>query len=149
MAYRILTAAALAVALATPAFADDVIRPNGPPLAIKAGSGVLIQTAAPIRNVFVADTAIADVHVPTQGDRNLVYVSGKKSGKTSFYVLGDDGQVVSSHAVDVAGPRTVRVLRGQKEQIWSEVHGEPTNSGGNLADLPPGSAITVPVGQAR
>jgi Flp pilus assembly secretin CpaC len=149
MTYRILTAAALCVALAAPAFADDVIVPNGPPLAVKAGSGTLIQTTAPIGNVFIADPAIADVQVPEQGRRNLVYVFGKKTGKTSLYALGDDGEVRLSRVVEVQGPRTVRVLHGKGEQIWSEAHGEPTNSGANLADLPPGSQVTVPVGQPK
>jgi Flp pilus assembly secretin CpaC len=145
MAYRILTAAALFVALAAPALADEIL-PNGPPLAVKAGSGTLIKAPVTIGNVFVADPAIADVQVPTQGG-NLVYVFGKKTGRTSLYALGQDGEVALSRVVDVAGPRTVRVLRANKEQVWSEIHGEPTNSGANLADLPPGSAITVPVGQ--
>jgi pilus assembly protein CpaC len=96
--------------------------------------------------VFVANPDVADVQIPTQGGRNLIYVYGKKAGRTSLYALGDDGQVAMSREVNVTGPRTVRVLRGQKEQIWSEVHGEPTNSGTNIADLPAGSTVSVPVG---
>jgi len=150
MAYRTLAAALALVALAAPALADDIIRPSGPPLAVRAGAGTLVQTTAPIGNVFIADRAIADVEVPPIGGRNLVYVFGKKAGKTSLYILGDNGEVASSRIVDVAGPRTVRVLRGAREQIWSEVHGEPTGSGMNLADLPPGSSINIPVpGQGR
>jgi len=148
MAYRILTAAALFGAIAAPALANDVIRPNGPPLAVNVGSGALIKVPVAIGNVFIADPAIADVQVPTQGG-NLVYVFGKKTGRTSLYALGQDGEVALSRIVDIAGPRTVRVLRANKEQVWSEVHGEPTNSGANLADLPAGSTVVVPVGGAR
>ena len=148
MAYRILTAAALCVALAAPALADE-IRPDGPPLVVKAGAGTLIQTPAPFGNVFVSHTNVADVEVPTQGGRRLFYVHGKKTGKVSLYALGDDGQVVLSRTVEVQGIRTVRVLRGKNEQIWSERHGEPTKSGGSLDDLPAGSSVTVPVGVAR
>jgi len=146
MAYRILTTAALLVALIGPAVADD-IRPSGPPLVIsRAGTGVLVQTAIPFGNVFVANPSVAEVEIPTQGGRNLIYVFGKKAGSTSLYALGDDGQVVMSREVNVSGPRTVRILRGQKEQVWSEVHGEPTNSGTNIADLPAGTTVSVPVG---
>lgn len=146
MAYRILTTAALLVALVGPAVADE-IHPNGPPIVIsRAGIGVLVQTDIPFGNVFVANPDVADVQIPTQGDRNLIYIYGKKAGRTSLYALGDGGQVAMSREVNVSGPRTVRVLHGQKEQIWSEVHGEPTNSGANLGDLPAGSTVSVPVG---
>jgi len=145
MAYRILTAAALCVALAAPALAED-IRPNGPPLAVKVGDGALIRTDMPVGNVFIADPSLADVQIAPLGDRNLVYVLGRKAGKTAVYALGDDGQVAMSRQVDVSGPRTVRVLRGQKEQIWTEAHGEPTKPGANLDELPAGSSVNVPVG---
>jgi Flp pilus assembly secretin CpaC len=146
MAYRILTTAALLVALIGPAVADE-IRPNGPPLVIsRAGTGVLVQTDIPFGNVFVANPDVADVQIPTQGGRTLIYVYGKKAGRTSLYAMGDDGQVAMSREVNVIGPRTVRVLRGQKEQVWSEVHGEPTKSGTDLTDLPAGSTVSVPVG---
>jgi Flp pilus assembly secretin CpaC len=145
MAYRILSAAALLVALAAPALAED-IRPNGPPLTVKVGAGTLIRTDIPIGNVFIADSTLADVQIPPLGDKTLVYVHGKKAGKTSLYALGDDGQVAMSREVDVSGSKTVRVLRGQREQIWSEAHGEPTKPGANLDDLPAGSTVSVPVG---
>lgn len=140
------TAVALAM-LGTSAMADEVVRPNGPPLVIsRAGTGVLVQASVPLASVFIADPAVADVQIPTQGGRNLIFVHGKKAGRTSLYALGDDGQVALSRIVDVSGPKTVRVLHGQREQIWSEAHGEPTNSGANLADLPAGSTVSVPVG---
>ena len=144
MTYRILTAAVLAVALAAPALADDVIRPSGPPLEVRAGTGTLIQTPGMLGNVFIADPTVADVQIPTQG--NLIYVFGKKAGKTSLFALSEDGQVALSRVVEVSGPKTVRVLRGKEEQIWAEVHGEPTKSGTSLTDLPPGSAVSIPVG---
>jgi pilus assembly protein CpaC len=150
----ILSSAAIALAMLgalTSAMADDVvIRPSGPPLVIsRAGTGVLIQASVPLGNVFVADPAVADVQIPTQGGRNLIYVFGKKAGRTSLYALGDDGQVALSRVVDVSGPKTVRVLHGQRVEIWSEAHGEPTGSGANLADLPAGSTVSVPVGGQR
>jgi Pilus formation protein N terminal region len=146
MAYRTLTAAALLVALAAPAMAADEIRPDGPPLVIQAGQGTAIQTPVPLGNVFIAGPDIANVQVP-ENTRNLIYVFAKAPGRTTLYALGDSGEVVLSRAVDVVGPKTVRVLRGVlKPEIWSVAHGEPTGSGQNISDLPPGSSVTIPVG---
>jgi len=149
MAYRILAVTALAVALAVPALADE-IRPSGPPIVIPVGSGTLIQSTAPLGNVFVANPETASVQIPIEGvtGRNLVYVFGKVAGKTALYALDENGNVILNRVVDVAGPRTVRVLRGHHPpEIWSEAHELP--KGGSLADLPAGSTVTVPVGGAR
>jgi len=144
MAYRILATAALCVALAVPALADE-IRPSGAPIVIKSvGAGTLIQAPSPVGGVFIADTGIADVQVPTQGGRNLIYVYAKAVGKTSLYALGDDGQVVLSHVVEVSGPKTVRVLRGNKTEIWSEAHGKPTEAPGSSASASASAAAEIP-----
>lgn len=149
MAYRILTTAALLVALVAPAVADE-IRPNGPPIVIKTGAATLIQSSAPFGTVFVANSAVAEVHLPTQGGRDLIYVTGKTVGKTSLYVLGDDGQVVLTRMVEVSGPKTVRVFRANnKVEIWSEAHGEPTTAAAPAsgpAELPPNTTTFIAVG---
>ena len=143
MAYRILTAAVLAVALAAPALAQE-IRPAGPPIVLQPSAGTLIKTPASVGQVFVANPDIASVQVPTEapGAKNLVYVFAKAPGKTTLFALGEDGEIMLSRAVEVPGPRTVRVLRGSKSEIWTEAHDRPS-----LDDLPKGSAITMPVGQ--
>ena len=144
MAYRILTSAALLVALAAPALAADEIRPNGPPIVLPVSSGTLIQSSRPLTNVFVANPDVANVQVPDQGNKDLIFVFGKAPGKTSLYAIGSDGSVVLSETVEVRGPRTVRVLRAHKSETWSEAHEHPTN----LSDLPAGSTVTMPVGGA-
>ena len=144
MAYRILTAAALAVALAAPALAQE-IRPAGPPIVLQPSSGTLIKTPAPLGNVFVANPDIASVQVPT-AEKNLVYVFAKAPGKTTLFALGEDGEIMLSRTVEVPGPRTVRVLRGtHAPEIWTEAH-EPSP---RLSDLPAGSSVTMPAGQPR
>ncbi len=148
MAYRILTAAALLVALAAPAFAADEIIPSGPPLVIKLGQGTAIQTPVQLGNVFITNPDTADIQIP-ENTKNLIYVFAKAPGRTTLFALGDAGEVVLSRTVEVLGPKTVRVQRGVlKEEIWSEAHGEPTGSVQNINDLPKGSTISVPVGGA-
>ena len=147
MAYRILTAAAFAVALAAPALAQE-IRPAGPPIVLQPSSGTLIKTPAPLGNVFVANPDIATAVVPAEGaaGRNLVHVFAKAPGKTTLFVLGEDGEIMLSRVVEVPGPRTVRVLRGSHApEIWTEAHEQQPR----LSDLPAGSSVTMPVGQPR
>jgi pilus assembly protein CpaC len=145
MAYRILTAAAVFVALAAPALADD-IRPNGPPLVLKPGAGTLLEAPVPLGNVFIASSDIANVQAyPMEGGKNLVYVYAKKPGTTSLYALDESGHVALNRIVEVQGPRTVLVLRGPKREVWSEApSSEPT-----LADLPAGSTVSIPAGGQR
>lgn len=147
MAYRILTAGLLAVALAAPALAQE-IRPAGPPIVLQPSAGTLIKTPASVGQVFVANPDIASVQVPTEAPaaKNLVYVFAKTPGKTTLFALGEDGEIMLSRVVEVPGPRTVRVLRGSHApEIWTETHEQSPR----LADLPAGSSVTMPVGQAR
>jgi Flp pilus assembly secretin CpaC len=148
MAYRILTAAALAVALAAPALAQE-IRPAGPPIVLQPSAGTLIKTPAPLGQVFIANPDIASVQVPpieAAAGKNIVYVFAKAPGKTTLFALGEDGEIMLSRVVEVPGPRTVRVLRGtHAPEIWTEAH-EPSP---RLSDLPAGSSVTMPVGQPR
>ncbi len=83
-------------------------RPKSPPVGIQRptgdlylskGRGQLITLATPITDVFVADTAIADVQVqsPTQ-----IYLFGKAEGETSVYATTRSGQVAYSTNVRVA-----------------------------------------------
>jgi len=151
MAYRILSAAIVACLVAVPAIAaDEIVRPSGPPLVIQGAVGALIQAPTAIGKVFVGDPAIADVQIPAP-DSRFVYVFGKKAGTTAVYALDQNGDIALSRLVTVSGPKTVRVMRGGDTHIWSEAHGEPTESKSinpqpALNDLPKGSAVTVPVG---
>lgn len=140
MAYRILSAAALLVALAAPALAADEIRPSGPALVLPINSGTLIQSPRPLANVFIANPDVANIQVPEQGDKDKVFVFGKAAGKTTLYAVAVDGSVALNQAVEVTGPRTVRVMRANKSEIWSEAHEHATN----LSDLPTGSTVTMP-----
>jgi Flp pilus assembly secretin CpaC len=142
MAYRILTSAALVVALATPALAVDEIRPSGPAVILPINSGTLLQSPRPLTSVFIANPDIANVQIPEQGDKDLIFVLGKTAGKTTLYAVGTDGHVAVSQTVEVTGPKTVRVMRGSTSYIWSEAHEHAPN----VSDLPAGSTVTMPAG---
>jgi Flp pilus assembly secretin CpaC len=144
MAYRILTSAALLVALAAPALAADEIRPSGPAVVLPINSGTLLQSPRPLASVFIANPDIANVQIPEQGDKDLIFVLGKTAGKTTLYAVGVDGRVALSQTVEVTGPKTVRVMRGNTSYVWSEAHEHAPN----LADLPTGSTVTMPAGAA-
>jgi len=144
MAYRILTSAALLVALVAPALAADEIRPSGPAVVLRVSAGTLIQSSRPLVNVFIANPDVANVQIPDQGAKDKIFVFGKAAGKTTLYAVADDGSVALSQTVEVTGSKTVRVLRGSKSEIWSEAHEHAPN----LADLPTGSTVTMPVGAA-
>jgi hypothetical protein len=92
MAYRILTSAALLVALAVPALAADEIRPSGPAISLRVSTGTLLQSPRPLVSVFIANPEIANV----------------------------DGHVALNQTVEVTGPKTVRVMRGSTSSVWSE-----------------------------
>ncbi|WP_410832243.1 type II and III secretion system protein family protein [Paraburkholderia sp. SIMBA_030] len=68
-------------------------------LAIDAGKGTLVHLNEDASSVFVADPAIADVHVPSP---RAVFVLGKKAGTTTLYVLGANNKTLVQRTVVVA-----------------------------------------------
>ena len=62
------------------------------------GEAQLIRYQGSAQSVFVADPAIADVQVPSDG---AVLIMGKKAGQTTLYVLGEDGQTLVQRQVSV------------------------------------------------
>jgi pilus assembly protein CpaC len=143
MAYRILSAAIVACLAAVPALAADEIRPTGPPITLRVSAGTLLQSPRPLVSVFVANPEIANVQAPGEGTaKDVLFVFGRAPGKTTLYAIDTDGHVALNQTVEVTGPKTVRVMRGNTSSVWSEVHEQaPT-----LADLPPGSSVTMPAG---
>jgi pilus assembly protein CpaC len=81
-----------AVAAATPASEQGS-------LAIDAGKGTMLHLSEDATSVFVADPAIADVHVPSP---KVVFVLGKKAGTTTLYVLGAHDKTLLQRTVVVA-----------------------------------------------
>jgi len=142
MAYRILSAAIVACLVAVPAIAADEIRPSGPAITLRVSGGTMLQSPRPLASVFIANPDIANVQVPNQANKDVFFVFAKAPGKTTLYAIDTDGRVALSQTVEVTGPRTVRVMRGNTSYIWSEAHEHAPN----LADLPAGSTVTMPAG---
>ncbi|NPD01047.1 type II and III secretion system protein family protein [Brenneria sp. hezel4-2-4] len=67
-------------------------------LALSVGAGKLINVAAEMTTVFVADPEIADVQSPAQG---AVLVLGKRVGTTSLYALDEAGKPLLQRTVVV------------------------------------------------
>lgn len=88
------------------------------------GEAQLIRYTGSAQSVFVADPAIADVQVPSDG---AVLVMGKKAGQTTLYVLGDDGQTLVQQRVTVRHntQEIVRVLAERFPNLRISVESAP------------------------
>lgn len=67
-------------------------------LMLDAGKGTMLQLNENAASVFVADPAVADVHVPSP---RTVFVLGKKTGTTTLYVLGANNKPLAQRTVVV------------------------------------------------
>jgi len=76
------------------------------PLMVDAGQGVLVRLNEDATSVFVADPAVADVHVPSP---RAVFVLGKKTGTTTLYVLGPNNKTLLQRTVTIS--RDMNALR--------------------------------------
>ena len=68
-------------------------------LEVDAGKGMLVRVNEDATSVFVADPAIADVHVPSP---KAVFLLGKKAGTTTLYVLGANNKTLLQRTVIVS-----------------------------------------------
>jgi pilus assembly protein CpaC len=67
-------------------------------MSIDEGKGTLVRLGEDATSVFVADPAVADVHVPSA---RAVFVLGKKAGTTTLYVLGANNKTLLQHTLIV------------------------------------------------
>ncbi|MFA5521484.1 MAG: type II and III secretion system protein family protein [Castellaniella sp.] len=74
------------------------------------GEGRLLRFKGEAQTIFVADPAIADIQVPSEG---TVLVMGKKAGQTTLYVLGEEGKTLLQQTLSVRHNTTelAQVLR--------------------------------------
>ncbi len=77
-------------------------------LTLALGEAQLLRFKGPAQTVFVADPAIADIQVPTDG---AVLVMGKKTGQTTVFALGEDGKTLLQQTL------TVRHNTGELAQV--------------------------------
>jgi len=97
------------------------------PLEINAGQGVLVRLNEDATSVFVADPAIADVHVPSP---RAVFVLGKKNGMTTLYVLGPNNKTLLQRTISVA--RDMSALRAMIASRFPQMNVQLTDAQGSL-----------------
>lgn len=106
------------------------------PITLEVDKAQLIQLPQPAKTVFVANTDIADVQVPTP-QSFLVY--GKKPGTTSVFAISDNGASSSF---------TVRVTRAVSD-IAAAMHNAVPDGHFNVTSAPDGVTITGSVNSPR
>ena len=79
----------------------DAMAPAGAQgaLVLDAGKGTVLPLNENAVSVFVADPAVADVHVPSP---RAVFVLGKKTGTTTLYVLGANNRPLVQRTIVVS-----------------------------------------------
>ncbi|WP_414696941.1 type II and III secretion system protein family protein [Paraburkholderia sp.] len=97
------------------------------PLNISAGKGTLLRLDQNATSVFVADPAVADVHVPSP---NAVFVLGKKAGTTTLYVLGVNNKTLVQRTVVVG--RDMDSLRAMIAARFPGMNVQVSTSQGSL-----------------
>jgi pilus assembly protein CpaC len=63
--------------------------------------GQTIRLPRPAASVFVADPSIADIQTPSGG---VIFVFGKRSGRTSLFALDEQGRAIAQQQVVVVQP---------------------------------------------
>jgi pilus assembly protein CpaC len=99
---RLLAMAALLLAAlaAMPAAAQTAPR-TAQRIELPVSEGTTLTLPQPATTVFIADTAIADVQTPTN---TVVFVFGKKPGRTTLFALDENGNRILSAQVAVFQP---------------------------------------------
>lgn len=81
-------------------------------MSVEAGTSELLRLSAPASNVFVADPEIADVQAASG---TVLFVLGRKPGRTTIYALAEDDRVVLHRDV-----RVTHSLTPLREQIAAQ-----------------------------
>ncbi len=78
--------------------APQIIAPNGVPMSIDVGKGLIVRLDRPCASVFVSDPTIADVQLKSP---TVLYVMGKSAGETTIYAVDQGDVVLLNSRVDV------------------------------------------------
>ncbi|MCA1455154.1 type II and III secretion system protein family protein [Bradyrhizobium sp. BRP22] len=70
-------------------------------LSLSSSQGKTVHLPAPAASIFVADPTIADYQAPSN---TTIFVFGKKSGRTSFFALNDNGEALAELRIVVSEP---------------------------------------------
>jgi pilus assembly protein CpaC len=89
--------------------APDAARISAPrgQISLNVSRGQTLRLARAAASIFVADPTIADIQTPSN---QVVFVFGKKPGRTSLFALDDAGEPVAEYGISVTQP--IEDLRG-------------------------------------
>jgi len=87
--------------MATPIAAEPTITTAGSTTVLEVRQGQMVRLERPAASVFVADPEIADVQAHSA---TLVYVFGRRAGKTTIFAVDQDENLLFSSAIEVRHP---------------------------------------------
>jgi Flp pilus assembly secretin CpaC len=87
------------------------LRPSGRPILLQASQGTLLHLPRAAHTVFVADPEVADVQMSQQSD--LIYVNGKKGGRTVLYAADEAGHILLNSFIEVTPGPVAIIKRGE------------------------------------
>lgn len=70
-------------------------------MSLNVSRGRTLRLSRPAASIFVADPTIADIQTPSN---QVVFVFGKKPGRTSLFALDDKGEPIAEYGVAVVQP---------------------------------------------
>ena len=79
----------------------DKVSPSHGQIALNVSRGQTLRLARPASSIFIADPSIADIQTPSN---QVVFVFGKKAGRTSLFALDDAGDPIAEYGVSVRQP---------------------------------------------
>jgi len=138
--YWFLAALALAVLWSGGAMAASTAQPfqkAGAEIAVALNEGQLVQLDSPAASVFIANPEIADISVRST---RLVYVFGKKPGRTTLFALDKHDNLIASSEITVEHD-----LQRLRESIATLL----PNSGIQVMSIDGAIVLTGTVAQAR
>jgi len=87
--------------MATPNAAEPTITAAGSTTVLEVRQGQMVRLDRPAASVFVADPEVADVQAHSA---TLVYVFGRRAGKTTIFAVDQDENLLFSSAIEVRHP---------------------------------------------
>jgi pilus assembly protein CpaC len=112
-AVRALAVMVVVAAATATASAGDIVPGQKSSLRVEVGKGSLVRLSEPATTVFVADPEVCDIQVKSP---RLVYLMGKKPGRTTLYAVGSGERVLAN--IDVTVTHDLTRLNSAVRQLY-------------------------------
>ena len=86
------------IGICAPLQAAEVVGVSSKVIRLEAGKGVLVRLTRDAGTVFIANPDIADIQVKSP---RLVYLTAKKPGETTIFILDENEKVLVSRSVNI------------------------------------------------